>query len=171
MIFTLPAQTIYEATGRVSGWKHSPARRQSLRAIRSLVPRLRELKVEKVVCSDLDAQTGELLGRALRVPVEQWDSLRRFNAGKLHGAPQQRWADLMDTMQLMWQEKPDVPVKGGDSQTSFKKRVTASHQRLVKTQQNILVVAPEQVLQALLDTDSKLEPCRLYAGDIRGAAA
>ena len=174
MIFALPAPNLYESQGRIAGHKHTPTSRESLRSLKPLVPRLKELNIAKVICAELDEATGQWLARRLNVPYESWTSLNRFNAGKSHGIKSQAWSQLMDTMEVMWAEKPDVPVKGGDSRTSFTRRMAASRERLSKpglssasAPAQVLVVAPRQVIGALLQQDAtSLIPGRVYQASL-----
>src|SRR6266568_4061636 len=127
----LPAANIYDKQQRVAAHKHTPASREELKRLQQLTPRLRELGVERIVCSDLDGQSGETLGRRLNVPVEEWECLRRRNWGKLHGVPRQRALEVLAAISEL-----TVPVKGGDSHISFSKRILAARNRLAQAQQN-----------------------------------
>lgn len=148
MLVCLPAANIYDVQERVSAHKHTPASREALKRLQALAPRLRELGVTHIVCSDLDGQSGEALGRRLNVPVEEWESLRRFNWGKLHGAQARRAYDARPSGQ------PIVPVRGGDSQTSFEKRIAASKERLSALPAGTLLIADPEVLEKLTGAGS-----------------
>lgn len=144
MYWCLPAANIYDKQERVCSHRFTPTSRNELRKLTQLVPRLRELGISLVVCSDLDAQSGDALARRLNVPYEEWQSLRRLNAGKLHGTDADKFRKLFDSL-----TERDVPVRGGDSHASFEKRIRASKERLAKATQNILVVADAAVLERL----------------------
>jgi len=149
MIFMLPAPNIHEARGRVAGHKFTPTSRESLKSLKPLVPRLKELGVEAVICADLDGASGEYLGRRLNVPVEEWESLRRWNWGKLHGVDTHEAEKVLVSL-----ERPEIPVKGGDSRASFNKRMGASRERLAVARRQVLVIAQRAVLGALLGQDT-----------------
>lgn len=151
MLFILPAPNVYEAQGRVAGHKHTPTSRESLKLLKPLVPRLRELGVSKIICSDLDIATGSYLARRLNIPVEEWQSLRRFNVGKLHGTDQAKFSEVYAGLQ-----SPEVPVKGGDSKASFDKRVAHSKHRLRNISETILVICEAKFLGVIL------EPYHIY---------
>src|SRR5258705_3935025 len=129
MIAMLPAANIMDLAERCAGHRHTPCSREELRKLQALTPRLAELGCSKIVCSDLDAQSGDALARRLNVPVEEWPSLRRFNVGKHHG---RYTADVVTTPERI--AAPDVPIKGGDSRTSFEKRIAASREKLMSVQ-------------------------------------
>jgi broad specificity phosphatase PhoE len=144
MLFMLPATNILEKQGRVCAHRFTPTSREELRKLTQLVPRLRELNVKLIVCSDLDAQSADALARRLNVGFEEWPSLRRINAGKLHGTDSAKFEKLYGSIQA-----PEVPVKGGDSHASFEKRMAATQERLAKVPPKTLVIADERVIVKL----------------------
>ena len=160
--FVLPAQTIYEQQGRVAGHRHTPASRDSLRELRDLVPRLRELGATKVISSDLDEQSAALLGRRLNVPVELWQSLRRFNVGKHHGMKSSKFEDLYRTVHEEWKEHPEIPMQGGDSKLSYDKRIAATRERLLRLTAPAVLMAGAQEICALIGANSPLEHNHIY---------
>jgi broad specificity phosphatase PhoE len=163
ILFVLPARTHLEEQGRVMGWRQVTADRASLRELKQLVPRLRELGATKVVVSDLDGQSGWLLGRRLNVGVEEWHSLRRFNVGKHHGEAGEQFEKLRTQLVEKWKSNPDIPVKGGDSLKSFTKRMSASRDKLKSQGTATVVVADAKTVAALIDApDAKLEHGRVY---------
>ena len=164
ILFVLPARTHLEEQERVLGWRQVTADRESLRELKQLVPRLRELGTAKVVVSDLDGQSGWLLGRRLNVPVEEWHSLRRFNVGKHHGEASSQFAKLFTQLTEKWKVNPDIPVKGGDSAKSYAKRMSASADKLKSQQSVTVVVAAAREIGKLIGKDElRLEHGRLYA--------
>lgn len=160
--FILPAESIYESQGRVAAHRHTPLSHESLRALRDLIPRLRELGIHKVVASDLDEQSAALLGRRLNAPVDLWQSLRRFNWGKLHGTKASKAREVYDSVQ------GQVPVKGGDSRASFSKRIAAARARLIDAKQPLAVMADAQVIAQLIGANAALEHSRIYEWDTGG---
>lgn len=144
MYFCLPARNIYDKQDRVAAHRHTPAAKDELRKLGELNGRLRELAVSRIICSDLDGQSGELLARRLNVPVEEWESLRRWNWGKWHGASATRAFEARPVG-----GDPTVPVKGGDSAASFRKRMAAARDRLSTAPHDALVIADPEVLEKL----------------------
>ena len=162
VLFVLPAETIYDRQHRVMGWKATPSPRESLKQLKGIIPRLRELGAAAVVYSDFDVDSGYLLAKRLGVPFEEWMCLRRLNVGKHHGASASQFAKLEQEMSRIWTEKPDIPIKGGDSLTSFKKRVSALGDKLESLQTTTLVVADERIIKALTGATGPLERGRVY---------
>jgi broad specificity phosphatase PhoE len=165
VLFCLPAPSIYDNQSRAMSWKHTPIPRQSLKQLKPLVSRLKELGVPKIVSSDLDSDTRHFLAKKLAVPEEEWTQLRRLNVGKLHGLSLDKLQLILNEMELKWNEKPDIPLKGGDSKTSYNKRLAAAQERLTKAQQNTLIIAPAREIGALLHKTVKLEPYHIYESE------
>lgn len=170
VLFVLPAANVYDNQGRVTAWKHTPCSRASMGQLKELTGRLKELGPHRVIGSDLDHDSVWLLSRKLRIPYEEWSSLRRFNAGKHHGAPAQKFNELWNDMGEVWAEKPDVPVKGGDSLTSYRKRMTAAKERLAKLEGPVVLVVTKREVGWItgLKTDS-LEHGRVYEWELKDA--
>lgn len=162
VLFVLPAANIYDRQNRVSGWRATPCPRESLKQLKQITTRLKELGAARIVASDLDADTGRFLAKKLAIPREEWTCLRRLNVGKNHGTSASNFAELYQNMQAVWAEKPDVPIKGGDSLTSFRKRIAALTDKLKTIDATTVIVADERIVQAIAGTDAKLERGRVY---------
>lgn len=147
MYVCLPAANIMDKQSRVAAHRHTPCSREELKRLQELVSRLKELGVSKIVCSDLDGQSAEALARRLGVPVEEWESLRRWNWGKFHG----QYVAAADAVRDRIADRT-VPVKGGDSRASFEKRCAASAERLQKLNGTYLLIVDEEVLERLIGT-------------------
>jgi len=160
--FILPAETIYDAQNRVMGHRSTPASREELKKLKAVAPRLKELGVEKIVCSDLDGQSGFYLARNVGVPCEEWRVLRRFNFGKHHGQHREKEQKVLLEYQERWKQNPNIPYFGGDSWTSFKNRLAASKDRLKKNGQTYAVVAPPFVIEHLTGIAGKFERGHVY---------
>jgi len=158
----IPAESIYEQQGRVMGWKSTPAPKDKLRELKGLVPRLKELGAQKVVCSDLDGQSGFFLARNLQVPCEEWRSIRRFNFGKWHGQKKERADGLLAEMKTKWEKNPDIPMGSGDSWTSFKNRLAASASRLRKNGATYVVVLSPFEIENLTGIKANFERGHVY---------
>lgn len=144
MYVVLSPLNIYAKQNRVCGHRLTPTSTAELRKLTDLAPRLKELGISQIVCSDLDGQAGEMLGRRLNVPVRELESLRRFNFGKWHGAKATRAYEARPVG-----GDPQVPVKGGDSQASFRKRCAAATDRLRKLDGTVLLIADAEVLERI----------------------
>jgi len=156
ILFVLPAETIYDQQQRVMAWKHTPAARVKLKELKALVPRLKELGAEKVVCSDLDGQSGWMIARNLGLKCDEWHSLRRFNWGKFHGLAKQKADAELEKFKEKWEKNPDIPVHSGDSLKSFTNRLAATKERLKKLNgtPTVVVIGPYELQQI---TGAKIE--------------
>lgn len=162
VLFVLPAETIYEQQGRVMGWRHTPTPREKLKQLKALAPRLKELGAERVICSDLDNQSGWTIARTLGLRCEEWQILRRFNWGKHHGQTKTKAEKEWEILQERWKANPDVPVHNGDSLTSFRKRLEATKERFKKQQGTAVVLMTPFEIENLLGLKANLERGRVY---------
>jgi len=167
--FVLPAETIYDAQSRIMGHRSTPAPREQLKKLREIAPRLKELGVEKVICSDLDGQSGFFLARNVGVPCEEWKSLRRFNVGKHHGQHAEKEQRVLKEYHERWKTNPNIPYFGGDSWTSFKNRLAASKDKLKRNGAVYAVVAERFVIEQMTGLAGKLERGRVYLWEDSGS--
>jgi len=107
---------------RVSGWRHVPLERKAKEAWRVLLAQLKEKGIERVLASDLDQEAANIAGNELHLPVKTEYELRRFNFGRHHASKLDSVADILGKLEKRWAENPDIPMKSGDSLTSFTKR-------------------------------------------------
>ena len=168
VLFILPAQTILDGQNRVMGWRQTPALREKLKELKGIVPRLKELGVEKVISSDLDGQSGWMVARNLGLKCEEWHSLRRFNYGKLHGVAQEKAEEQWKQLEEKWKANPDIPIHSGDSWTSFKNRMEATKERLGKAKGTAVVVLGPFELQQLTGAKMPLERNHVYEWTVNG---
>jgi len=166
VLFTLPAETIYDQENRVMGHRATPAPRDKLKKLKEVAPRLKELGVEKVVCSDLDGQSGFFLARNLGVPCEEWRVLRRLNVGKHHGQRVEKEQKILNEYRERWKTNPNIPYFGGDSWTSFRNRLAASRDRLKKNSCTYAVVADSFVIEQLTGVSGKFERGHIYQWEV-----
>ena len=163
ILFVLPAASIYDRQKRAVGWKQTPASRDSMKELKALVPRLKELGPTKVIGSDLDHDSVWILGKKLGVPYAEFQALRRLNAGKLHGAPISK---LEETIASLPKDKPDVPIKGGDSLTSYSRRMAHARELLAAIKETAVVVAAPREIGELIGIKADgLQHGRVYQWD------
>jgi broad specificity phosphatase PhoE len=164
VLFVLPAATIYDRQGRVTGWRATPSSREAMRELKALVPRLKELGPVKVVGSDFDHESVWLLGRKLGVPYAEWVALRRLNVGKLHGTETSKFEKLYQNIQAKWKDKPDVAIcNSGDSWTSYTRRIANAKGLLASLEGTVVCVAGAREIGQLIGKDNlKLEHGRVH---------
>jgi broad specificity phosphatase PhoE len=107
---------------RVSGWHFIPLERKAKEAWKALFTQLKDKGIEYVVSGDLDQEAARIAGNELHVPVRTEFALRRFNFGRHHASKLDAVADILGVLEQKWQKNADVPIKGGDSLTSFERR-------------------------------------------------
>ena len=131
-----------------------------MKELKALVPRLKELGPVKVIGSDLDHDSVWLLASKLGIPYAEFWALRRLNAGKLHGAPIEK---LEEVIAALPKDKPDVPIKGGDSITSYSRRMERAKEMLDKVSDTVVVVARPREIGHLIGVKAEnLQHGRVY---------
>jgi broad specificity phosphatase PhoE len=125
------AQSIANAEGRLQGQFDSPLSDEGRAQARALAGRLRreDWQVAAVYASDLSraAETAEILGSALGLPVVLDPRLREYDAGVLNGLT---WPQIEDHYPELWRElqhsREWVPIPGEEGNEGFRDRVAAA---------------------------------------------
>jgi len=108
--------------GRETGWHRVPLDRNSKKAFRERLKQLSDKGVQYVLGSDLDTEAVNVAANELHVPPRTEFKLRRFNLGRHHAAPADTVQTVLGTVLEQWKDNPDIPLRGGDSFTSYEKR-------------------------------------------------
>lgn len=142
--------------GRVSGWRDVPLEKKAKEDWRTLLAALKDKGVQDVYGSDLDAEAVHAAGSELHVHAQHDYRFRRFNVGsRLHAKP----LDVVDTelkrMSERWMKNPDLPIREGDSLTSYRKRFFKAIDELVKKGVDVLFVSDPFTLRSLRDREPK----------------
>ena len=124
------AQSIGNAEGRLQGQFDSPLSDEGRAQARALARRLRreERQVTALYASDLSraAETAEILGKALGLPVTLDPRLREYDAGVLNGLT---WPQIEVRYPELWRELQHsgewVPIPGEEGNETFHTRVAA----------------------------------------------
>lgn len=154
MIFLIPLpENRLDRRGRAVGWQRVPVERGGKGKLRELAGQLKDRGVEEVWASDLDAPAAKLVADELKAALRTEFSMRRFNWGNQHGAPLVRAEKILGEVSKRWESNPDIPVRGGDSLTSFRKRWDKMYTKLM-TLNCIAVVADEQTIRWLRERSS-----------------
>jgi broad specificity phosphatase PhoE len=108
--------------GRETGWHRVPLDRESKKEFRERLKQLADKGVEYVLGSDLDTEAVHVAANELHLPIRIEFALRRFNLGRHHAAPVDTVDSVLGTVLDQWKANPDIPLRGGDSFTSYQKR-------------------------------------------------
>jgi broad specificity phosphatase PhoE len=132
MMFLIPLpENRLDRRGRATGWQRVPLERDGKIQILELAQQLKDRGVTEVWSSDLDRPAAELVAKELKAAVRSEFSLRRFNFGNSHGAPLSKAEKILGEVSKKWESNPDVPIRGGDSLTSFRKRWDRMYDKLM----------------------------------------
>lgn len=131
---------------RVSGWHPVPLDRKSKKEWRGVLRQLAERGVERVFSSDLDSEAANVAGDELRIPIKTDYIYRRFNFGKYHARNVDTADGALRAVEKRWNDNPDIPIKEGDSLTSYRKRfVRAFEELLGKNGTAVFVTDPRTI--------------------------
>jgi broad specificity phosphatase PhoE len=125
------AESIANAEGRLQGQFDSPLSDEGREQARTLARRLRRAKwqVAAIYASDLSraAETAEIVGRALGLPVTLDPRLREYDAGVLNGLT---WDEIQARYPALWHElqhsREWVPIPEEEGNEAFHARIAAS---------------------------------------------
>jgi len=132
MIYLIPLpENRLDRRGRASGWRQVPVERDGKSKLRQLAGQLKDRGVTEVYASDLDKNAAECVAQELKATVRTEFSLRHFNFGHQHGCAFSRVAPILEGLASKWDINPDVPIRGGDSLSSFRKRFLKRASKLV----------------------------------------
>jgi len=125
---------------RVSGWHCVPLEKKAKQDWRAMLAQLKEKGVQRVLSSDLDQEAARIAGDELHVPVSTEYYLRRFNFGRFHATPLDNARTVLVGLEKRWAENPDIPIKEGDSLTSFMRRFPRRFNQLLSSTGTALLI-------------------------------
>ena len=132
ILYVIPTpENILERKHRVAGWRMVMLDRAASKRLQDMAKHLKDSGAARVLCSDLDEEAGRILGRELKLPVKAEFSLRRFNFGRHHAAPEDKANDILQELETKWEKNPAIPIRGGDSWMSFEKRFVKAIKNLL----------------------------------------
>jgi len=136
--------------GRVSGWRFVPLEPKAKQEWRTLLAPLKG-KVANVIVSDLDAEAGNVAGAELGVPVRTDYGYRRFNFGRFHARDSAIADGAIRAVEDKWKSNPDMPIREGDSLTSYRKRFVANFEKLLAKDSDCLFVTDARTIAVIRD--------------------
>jgi broad specificity phosphatase PhoE len=138
--------------GRPSGWKNIPLDKQAKSDWRETLKQLTAgREIERVISSDLDSEAAHVAGSELRLPVRTDYIYRRFNIGRFHARNADAVVGALRAVEKTWESKPDVPIREGDSLTSFRKRFVRAFNELLEQDGAVLFVTDKQTIAMIRD--------------------
>jgi len=136
---------------RVSGWQFVPLERKAKQQWKPMLAQLKDKEIGYVVSSDFDSEAARIAGNELHVPVKSDFSFRRFNFGRHHASKLDAVADILGQLENKWKTNADIPIKGGDSLTSFMKRFARRFNTLMSATGTALLVTDPLTIAAIRD--------------------
>lgn len=137
--------------GRVSGWHFVPLEKKAKQEWRALLSPLKGREIANVVASDLDMEAANVAGNELGIPVRVDFLYRRFNFGRFHARDSSVADGALRDAEKKWQSNPDIPVREGDSLTSYRKRFVANFNKLLDKETDCLFITDVRTIAVIRD--------------------
>ena len=144
-------QNKLEEKGRVAGWRFVPWERDSKKKLRDLCQPLKDKHVTCIYSSDLDEDAGRIVASELHCEHRADFGLRRFNAGRNHGAKANYYESVLERVIEQWAGNPSVPVRGGDSWVSVEKRLFKAMDKIMAKDGDLVLVTDAHTATLLRD--------------------
>jgi broad specificity phosphatase PhoE len=138
-----------ERQHREAGWRHVPIDREARKELRERVQRLKGKEITYVCGSDLDAEAVNVAAAELSCPERTDFRLRRFNIGRHHAAPNGKLDLVFTEWNTKWKYNPDIPLRGGDSLTSYRKRFVGYLAKLMEQKGSAVLVTDPRTIQMI----------------------
>jgi len=140
--FLRHGQTDWNRTGRCQGRRDVPLSMQGEAEAHAAAPHLRGLGINVIFSSPLKRarHTADIVGHALRVPVEDMPGLEEMDVGPYEGIADYSWI-------AQWRD--DKPVEGIEPFPEVRKRVAAAANHALNAGSHVLIVAHGGVFWAL----------------------
>lgn len=139
--------------GRETGWHRVPLDRAAKKAFRQKLKQLADKEIDYVLGSDLDTEAVNVAANELHLPARTEFALRRFNLGKHHAAPVDTVQSVLGTVLEQWKENRDIPLRGGDSFTSYEKRFVAFVRKKLTEKGTAALVTDLRSIRMMRDFD------------------
>jgi broad specificity phosphatase PhoE len=138
-----------ERQHREAGWRHVPLDREARKELRERIQRLKGKEIACVYGSDLDAEAVNVAASELERPERTDFKLRRFNVGRHHACPSDKIDIVFSEWLKKWKLNPDIPLRGGDSLTSYRKRFVAYLGKLMEGKGAAVLVTDPRTIQMI----------------------
>ena len=148
IVYIIPApMNKLDVKQRVSGWRSVPLDRNTKQEWRGALKQLTaERGIERVIASDLDSEAANVAGDELRIPVKTDYIYRRFNFGRFHARNAAVADGALRAVEKNWKSNPDVPIREGDSLTSYRKRFVRAFEELLDKHGTALFVTDPRTI-------------------------
>jgi broad specificity phosphatase PhoE len=152
LIYVVAApQNKLEKRGRVCGWHFISLDKKAKEEWRGLLAPLKGKEIANVVASDLDREAANVAGSELGLPVRTDYQYRRFNFGRFHARDSVLADGAVRVVEEKWRDNPDIPLREGDSLTSYRKRFIESFKKLLDKEGDCLFVTDVRSIAVIRD--------------------
>lgn len=138
--------------GRAYGWYQLSINRSGRQYLLDLLSPLRTAGIRRIYADDFHTSDARAAAEALGLPLDaitQVYELRPFNVGRNHSKPEEILAPILDKLIVQWRDKPDIPIRGGDSWTSYQKRFIHFVARLLDEPGDVLLLTDARGIRTI----------------------
>ena len=144
--------------GRETGWHRVPLDRNSKKSFRERLKQLTGKGVQYVLGSDLDTEAVHVAANELNVAPRTEFALRRLNLGRHHATPSDAIDAILGTVLEQWKSDPNIPIRGGDSLTSYQKRIVSFIRKKLTEKGTAALITDLRTIRALGTLSGEFDP-------------
>lgn len=147
-IYLIPAKDRMRDDGKAVGWFPVKQRKNQSR-----FPDIAPLttRVIRVISDDIHADDAKAIATAVSVESETGFKFRPFNVGRSKGLDGEYVEGILDGIQDRWKTNPDIPIKGGDSLSSYRKRFLGALEEMIRKGEDFALLTDERDIRFLRD--------------------
>lgn len=135
-------ETKVDRRGRAPGHFYAKTSREGEKYLDDMAGRLKGRGIVAVYAADIHAKQGERLATALACNFHPVRHLRGFNFGRFAGHPWEEVSRVLHDMFRHWDCNETIPVVGGDSWISYRRRFFEEMTKLMDRENILILVHP-----------------------------
>lgn len=167
-----PASNNMTRRARAVGWHTISLDRQGRKEFKERAAKLRDRGIRRIYTPDLFRASASILADILQVPVAERFELRPFNVGKFHGQPESIVAARLAEMRDQWKHNPDIPIRGGDSLTSYNRRFVREANSLLRLNEDAVLLLDARGIASLRGgVEGEYPREKIFTLSVKGASA
>ncbi len=167
------APTRFFRRARACGWHHATVNKAGRQYLSDQVKQLQGRNIQRIYSDDLHKSDALLVANTLGLPpdtVFAHFECRVFNVGRNHAKPEAAIEIILSDLIPQWQKNPDIPIREGDSWSSYRKRFIAFTQRLLEMEGDVILLTDNRGIrtirdprpESLLATSASVRSDRIY---------
>lgn len=163
-----PAPTRFTRRGRACGWYQISLTKTGCQHLSDLSKQLANHSIKRVYADDQHGRDAHIVAAALGLDDDDVSlayDLRPFNVGRNHGKPEEVVEPILAKLIEQWKKNPDVPMRGGDSWASYRKRFVAFVLSILRNNVDAVLLTDTRGIRTL--RDPRMESLTAASASIR----